>query len=116
MYFVDFSTTGTYFVWTRACGPSGKDDSIHMGIDGTENTTANRKRTGKPCSSFEWNRGRMSSAPDATIFVGSAGVHEINLWMREDGSRVDKILLTTDSSFTPVGLGPSESPRQVTDN
>ena len=116
MYQVDFSTTGTYYVWTRACGPTGSDDSIHMGIDGNESSTANRKRTGRPCSSFEWKRDRMSSAPDAIINVDNPGVHEINLWMREDGSRVDKILLTTDSSFTPVGAGPSESPRQIMDN
>ena len=31
--------------------------------------------------------------------------------MREDGCRVDKIMLTTNSSYTPSGTGPSESSR-----
>jgi hypothetical protein len=32
--------------------------------------------------------------------------------MREDGVRVDKLLLTTDPNFTPSGLGPAESTRE----
>ena len=49
---------------------------------------------------------------DSRLFIGSAGEHEINIWMREDGSRVDKIVLTTDSGFTPTDEGPSESARE----
>ena len=30
------------------------------------------------------------------------GVHTINLWMREDGCTVYKILLTTDPKFNPA--------------
>jgi len=111
-YLVNFTTPGTYHVWTRTCGPGSGDDSIHMGIDGNESSTANRKKTGKPCSSFRWFKNRMSGASDATIVVPSSGEHEINLWMREDGSRVDKILLTQSSSFTPTGNGPDESNRE----
>jgi hypothetical protein len=29
--------------------------------------------------------------------------------MREDGLSIDKIILTTDSAFTPTGTGPAES-------
>ena len=111
-YLVNFTNTGTYFVWVRGCGPSVTDDSIHAGIDGNENTTANRIDLANSCSSFVWTKTRMSGAPDASLFIGSAGVHEINLWMREDGSRVDKIVLTTDSGFTPTGAGPEESARE----
>src|SRR2546430_10860622 len=44
------------------------------------------------------------------------GVHTIHIWMREDGQIVDKLLVTTNASFIPTGLGPPESERvgQVT--
>ncbi len=94
----------------RVCS-SSKDDSIHAGINGIENTTSNRIKIDKPCSSFKWSKKRFGRAPDASFIVPSSGVHEINLWMREDGSRVDKILLTQSSGFTPSGEGPEESER-----
>ena len=41
-----------------------------------------------------------------TVNVATAGVATVNLWMREDGTRVDKILLTK-STTTPTALGPA---------
>ena len=43
--------------------------------------------------------------------IGSAGEHNITVWMREDGIHLDRILLTTDGGFVPTGGGPDESPR-----
>jgi YD repeat-containing protein len=42
----------------------------------------------------------------------SSGMHELTAAMREDGLRLDKLLLTTDSS-TPSGTGPAESASQT---
>jgi hypothetical protein len=44
--------------------------------------------------------------------INSAGAHTINVWMREDGFRLDRIVLTTDSKYKPSGNGPAESPRK----
>jgi len=111
-YFVDFTNPGTYFVWLRGCGTDGTNDSAHAGINGLQNTTANRIDLERDCNSFYWTKARIGTAPDAFLIVGS-GMQEINLWMREDGSLVDKILLTTDETYTPTGEGPDESPRQA---
>ncbi|MCP4408570.1 MAG: hypothetical protein GY807_12555, partial [Gammaproteobacteria bacterium] len=43
--------------------------------------------------------------------IPSVGVHTINVWMREDGTVFDKLVLTTNAGFTPSGNGPAESPR-----
>lgn len=48
----------------------------------------------------------------ATIVVTTPGIHTINVWMREDGFVFDKLILTTNNSFSPSGAGPAESPRQ----
>jgi hypothetical protein len=105
---VQFTTPGTYYVWVRAIGPSGNDDSCHAGLDG--NAMASADRMGSFSTTLSWSRATLDG-PVASINVASAGVHVFNLWMREDGVRIDRILLTTNSGYTPSGAGPAESPR-----
>jgi len=107
-YPITFSTTGTYQVWIRGIGLSANDDSIHAGIDGTGPATSDRI-TGFG-TSLGWSKNTIDNVV-ATINVTTAGTHTLNLWMREDGFQVDKILLTTSTSFTPSGAGPAESSR-----
>ena len=111
-YQINFTNTGTYYIWIRGRGPTTSDDSIHSGIDGTTPTSADRM-SGFP-NSWTWSRSTLDG-PVATVVVSTAGVHTFNLWMREDGFMVDKILLRKDSSSTaPSGTGPAESPRSGT--
>lgn len=113
-YHVEFGTTGTYNVWVRMDCSSGGDDSVHAGLNGTPESYGAiglTERGSTHCSSesgWAW----MNETDDGavTVEVDSAGKHTVNLWMREDGTAIDKILLTTDSTFTPSGDGPSESP------
>ncbi len=108
-YNVSFSTTGTYYVWTRGAGPNGNADTLHAGIDGSGPSSADRLSgfgTG-----WVWNRSTMDSV-SATLSVTTPGLHTIHLWMREDGFRVDKFLLRKSTSSTaPSGTGPAESPK-----
>lgn len=106
---VRFVTTGTYYVWLRGSGPSANDDSVHVGIDGAELTSADRISTFN--SALTWSRSTMDG-PVATLQVGNTGVHEINVWMREDGFALDKLVLTRSQNFAPTGNGPNESARE----
>jgi hypothetical protein len=106
---IAFATPGTYHVWLRGIGPNGNGDSCHAGVDGTAPTTADKMSSFS--TSLGWSRSTMDG-PTATISVASAGIHTFNVWMREDGFILDKIVLTTNGSFTPSGAGPAESPRQ----
>jgi glucose/arabinose dehydrogenase len=105
---VSFVKTGTHYVWIRGIGANGNDDSVHAGLDGAASTSSDR------ISSFgtawTWSKATMDGV-SATVSVASTGVHTINLWMREDGFVVDKIVLTTNASYVPTGAGPAESPR-----
>jgi RHS repeat-associated protein len=38
-------------------------------------------------------------------------LHTLRVWAREDGVRLDRILLTTDDEYVPEGSGPPESPK-----
>ena len=109
---VRFATPGTYYVWIRGYGQTDEDDSVHVGLDGNAVVTGEMisEFQLKP-SAWDWSNVAMDRVRRATLVIPSAGVHTINVWMREDGFRFDKMLLTTDSNLTPTGNGPAESPR-----
>jgi hypothetical protein len=105
---IQFTTTGTYNVWLRGSAATGDDDSCHVGLDGQGPASSDRISTFG--TSLGWTRATMDG-PVATIVVSTTGVHTLNLWMREDGLVIDRLLLTTNGGFTPSGAGPAESPR-----
>jgi hypothetical protein len=104
---VQFSTPGTYYVWVRALGDSFADDSVHVGLDGS-GSDSSETISEFPVSqrAWGWSSYRMDRIGRATIHVPSAGLHTVNLWVREDGILVDKLILTTSGSYTPDGSGP----------
>lgn len=108
-YQVRFATAGTYYVWLRGHADSTADNSVHVGIDGQAVQSADRISLGS-FGAWGWFAG-TTDGPVATIVVSSAGVHTINVWMREDGLRLDRLLLTTNSGYVPNGAGPAESGR-----
>ena len=113
---VTFATTGTYYIWVRgqATVADGNDDSLHAGLNGIGPASADRLN-GFNTTSWVWKQDTMDGVP-ATLVITSTGLHTIHLWMREDGMRVDKLLLRTSSSSTaPSGTGPSESARVTLD-
>lgn len=101
-YDIDFSTIGNYYVWIRMNGPDGGGDSLHAGIDSIESSASDRITGG--IGSWSWTNSTMDGIP-ATIDIATTGVHELYLWMREDGNRIDQWLLTTDGGLVcPDGV------------
>jgi hypothetical protein len=108
-YKVDFVKTGTHYIWLRVWANDGSDDSCHAGldfqaintcdgIDGFDNT-------------YVWTNSTIDG-PVPTFEVASPGLHTFNIWMREDGCIVDKIVLTTNPDYAPEDNGPLESIRE----
>lgn len=60
--------------------------------------------------SLGWSRTGTGGSP-VRVNVSTAGVHTLNLWMSEDGLVVDKIILTDDPGFVPIGTSSLASPR-----
>ena len=108
-YPVNFTRSGVHYVWIRGQGPSNKDDSLHVGLNGAAVSTADRITYFT--TAWTWSKGTMDGAV-AQINIPSAGVHTINVWMREDGMIGDKLVLTPSAGYTPTGTGPAESPIQ----
>ncbi|MDH3441667.1 MAG: sulfatase-like hydrolase/transferase, partial [Gammaproteobacteria bacterium] len=95
-----------YYVWIRARGASNSDDSLHVGLDGIP-VESGRALT-NIASTWSWTSTR-DNAERAYVDITAMNEYELDIWMREDGVVIDKILLTTDATFRPYGKGPVES-------
>jgi uncharacterized repeat protein (TIGR02543 family) len=104
-YQINFSTTGVYYILLRMPAQiSGADDSTNVGMDAAivQGQLANSE------GAWAWRKAANTKT------ISSTGYHTFNIWMREDGVIVDKVVLTTNSSYAPVGsnTGPAESSRE----
>ena len=112
-YRITFIRKGSYHVWIRAKG-GDEDNSLHVGLDGKEVSSANKIQFAASESDYVWTRATADNK-DATISVPSTGLHTLNVWMAEDGTTIDRILITTDDEYDPSGvnggIGPDASGR-----
>ncbi|KEQ17775.1 tandem-95 repeat protein [Endozoicomonas numazuensis] len=106
-YDIQFESAGTYYVWVRGDAPDGNSDSVHIGLNGEAVSTGSQ--IGFNDGSHDWAGDRINSAGRITIEVDAPGTHQLNLWMREDGTAVDKIVISDDVDYVPSGSGPAES-------
>ncbi len=106
-YEVDITNTGSYVVWVRMFAATTDDNSIHVGLAG--NPSASKMET-LTVGSWVWTNVNTKGAVQS-LGITAAGTNTIDIWMREDGTMIDKIILTQDGSFVPSGQGPAESPR-----
>jgi hypothetical protein len=106
-YKVNFTQTGTHYVWLRAnANGSGSDDSAHSGLDGEAIATADRIALSS-AAGWTWTNSAYQDPERIMFEVTTPGLHTFNLYMREDGGRFDKVVLTTNPDYTPTGMGPA---------
>ena len=98
---IDFTTPGTYTIWTRLYAAASNNDSVYCGMDGTQ-LGSSYSGTGNVYGSWVWTNHYVD-------VVVTAGTHKFQMRRRERSICVDRIILTTDMGFTPTGTGPAES-------
>ncbi len=102
----------TYTVWLRGYAIDAAGDSVHVGLDGQIVGV-----TGFAPGEWTWANLQIDESasppdpPTATLVVDGPGLYTLSVWVREDGVRLDRILLTTDTTYIPSASGPPESPR-----
>ena len=99
-------------MWLRAWGDTnaageGKSDSAHIGLNGNLDGAAAMDQFP---AAWTWSNSRRGPGT-ATITIATPGMQTVNVWMREDGLELDKLILkrrTNPSIETdePVGFGP----------
>ncbi|MCX6867609.1 MAG: DUF6055 domain-containing protein, partial [Verrucomicrobia bacterium] len=99
---VKFDRAGAHTLFVRGHGENYNADSCHAGLDMQELTELQNINTFTQ-TGYDWHASQ-------TFYVPYVGVHKVNIWMREDGATIDKLVITPGSSL-PTGTGPAESPR-----
>jgi hypothetical protein len=127
-YCVSFPVAGTYYFWARgSTANDGANNSFHFGIDGVTPTDFTR-RVGNRINNWGGDAGNINAfgwvrdvngngvvGSVAQVNIATPGRHILNIWMREDGIKLDRFLFTTDTNFTLTTseAGPAASPRSV---
>jgi hypothetical protein len=106
-YRINISKPGWFHLWIRGIGATGDDDSCHAGLDGVLVPTC------AEIVDFDatptWSKSRAEKRQVASFEIKSAGLHTLNIWMREDGFTIDKLIITRNGNYTVTGEGPAET-------
>ena len=112
-YRVHFQTAGRYYVWVRAFSSGSEDNGLHVGMNGEWPESGQRLQWCDGKNTWRWESKQRTEAEHCGephkiyLDVPSAGIHEIQFSMREDGFEFDRWLMTMDRTFTrPDGIGP----------
>jgi hypothetical protein len=103
-YSIRITTTGTYTIWLRGYAPNAAGDSVYISLDDQPGTIL----TGFAPQAWSW-ASSDAQGNRATIQITQPGFYTLHIWQREDGLRLDRIVLTRDATFSPNGEGPPES-------
>ncbi|HHE04788.1 MAG TPA: hypothetical protein ENL19_01840 [candidate division WOR-3 bacterium] len=92
-YKIKVAEEGNYYIWIKGEGPDGNGDSVNYGVDGERTATI---------TFFErpWSNYTQYTNVRAAIYLTS-GIHDLNIWMREDSVKIMIIVLTRDGDYTP---------------
>ena len=104
-YTIDIPIAGDYVIWGRVIAPDGGSDSFFTSIDGGEHV-AWHVQTG---SVWAWDLVN-GNGQDPLISNLAAGTHTLKISGREDGTKLDRILITNDMEFVPSEEDPDNVP------
>jgi len=105
---VNLSSAGTYAIWGLELSPGASSNSFWIQVNNGvwQNWTCYRR----PGMAWTWDR--VNGSVDPLLFDLPAGQHTIRLQVREDGTRLDQLILSNDPNFVPATGAPVDLPRR----
>jgi hypothetical protein len=100
-YTVKITQSGVYILWGRVMAHDGRDNSFFVQIDDNQDNLW-VVGTGKY---WHWDKVNDRDILDPVTFNLKSGVHTIKIKLREDGTKLDRLLLTNDLDLVPRGKG-----------
>ena len=93
------TTAGDHKVWGRVIAPTTSDDSFWVRVDTQPWVQWNNIVNG---TGWHWDVVHNSAAGDAVVLFNlAAGSHTLEIAYREDGTKLDRLLVTNQLSLTP---------------
>ena len=112
-YTIRINTAGKYYVYVRGLSMGGESNGVHIGIDGVLSGTeagASNMSGFRPHHTWVWENQRKDGYQEPATLDLSQGDHVLNVWNRDDGFCLDKIVLRNHESC-PTEKGPRVSLR-----
>ncbi len=100
-YTVNITEAGEYLLYGRVNAANGDDNSFYIQVDNGVNALWDTAFG----NGWQWQQVVDRDNPVQLRFNLSVGTHTIKIKLREDGTKIDKLLLTNDLNFTPTGTG-----------
>ena len=96
-YVFEVPHAGEYLIWGRISAPNSDDDSFFVSIDGNNYALWDMQQDAE----WVWDLVSDRDGADPVSFYLDAGEHTLIIKHREDGAKIDKILITDDMEFIP---------------
>lgn len=107
-YKVNITTPGRYYVWVKAHSTGSEDNGVHVGLDGNWPESGQRMQWCKGKNEWFWESKQRTLEVHCGVSgqiyldIETAGEHEIQFSMREDGFEMDQWLMAADKNFNPT--------------
>lgn len=107
-YKVNITTPGRFYVWVKAHSTGSEDNGVHVGLDGNWPESGQRMQWCNGKNEWFWESKQRTLEVHCGVSgqiyldIETAGEHEIQFSMREDGFEMDQWLITTDKDFNPI--------------
>ena len=89
---------GTFRIWARVIAPTTSDDSFWVKMDGG---TPIKWNGIAPGASWHWTLVKAEGAAGPAQFALAAGEHKLRVGYREDGTRLDTLVVSDDPTWNP---------------
>jgi hypothetical protein len=102
-YRIYFVEPGTYYLWIRGTSDSNDSNTIHFGLNGQPLSGNDSNCVGVATGfNFTWLSLLGNGTERPTFEILSSEIYSFDIWMREDGPKLDKLLLTNNPSYSPA--------------
>ncbi|MBN2633674.1 MAG: hypothetical protein JXR66_08965 [Bacteroidales bacterium] len=107
-YKIKIKEPGRYYVWVSCFSTGAEDNGVHVGINGLWPETGKRMQWCEGKNKWTWaskqRTEKVHCGEPYLIYldIEKPGRQILQFSMREDGFRMDRIMLTTDRLFIPV--------------
>jgi hypothetical protein len=97
---------GDYRIWGRVRAPSSMNDSFFVAVNG-----GNFERWNTPQgTTWTWGLVNSHGVADPRTYRLKAGRHTLTLMQREEGTQLDKMIVTNNPDYVPTGEGEAATP------
>jgi hypothetical protein len=104
-YTFNVPVAGNYVVWGRVMVDRtlGINDSFFVSMDSGSYVVWETPRGAS--AAWGWDQVSNRGGADPVMYELSAGQHTLVIKQREEGTKLDRILITNDLAYVPQGLG-----------